>query len=136
MSEGPISLTIISPARPIADKVKLIAAIHMAVQDTVVEGQRFMANYPSQVLTKTHYKRTGTLKRSWHYEVHSGMNIEEGIVGSNGGMAPYNIDVQGNIIDQMAMFRGAGWQNIDDLKEKINRELPVRLDNAVRKATE
>jgi hypothetical protein len=129
-----IKLEPIVPKNLIADKNKIIAALYLAVQDTVSEGQRFIAKYPPQTLTTTGYRRTGTLKKSWSSEVHMGGNKIEGIVGSNSNIAPYNRDVQGSTGDRNPMFNNAGWPGIPELKEKMNSELKKRIDQQMERA--
>jgi hypothetical protein len=130
-----IKLEVIAPKNLIADKNKIIAALYGAVQDTVSEGQRFIAKYPPQTLKATGYHRTGTLKKSWSSEVHMGSNKIEGIVGSNSHIAPYNRDVQGSSGDRNPMFYKAGWNGIPELKEKMNSELEKRIDQQMERVT-
>lgn len=127
-----IKLEAISPG--LIPRDKLLEAIHKGVRDTVVEGQRFIADYPPQSLTKTGYRRTNALKRSWSHSVKKDGNRIEGIVGSNSNMAPYNRWVQGNSEDQVPMFAAAGWRGIADLKEKMQTELSTRCQRQIRKA--
>jgi len=130
-----IKLEAIAPKNLIADKNKIIAALYGAVQDTVSEGQRMIAKYPPQRLTKTGYRRTGTLKKSWSSEVHTGGDRIEGIVGSNSNIAPYNRDVQGSTGDRNPMFNNAGWNGIPELKEKMSAELKKRIDQQMQRTT-
>lgn len=129
-----LKVEVILPKKALADKAKIMASLQQAVQDTVTEGHRFIAEYPPQVLTKTGYVRTGTLKRSWSSETHSGGNRIEGIVGSSSNIAPYNEEVQGAMGEQSPMFRGAGWQGVADLKEKMEKELGGRIDKNLKEA--
>lgn len=113
----------ILPKRQMVDRAALTAAAQRAMRNTVVEGARFMSEYPPQRLTKTGYRRTGTLKRSWSFKVETTASAVIGTVGSNSGVAPYNRDVQGPGTEQKAMFRvRGGWQNVDDLNERLSRE--------------
>ncbi|MFA5715310.1 MAG: hypothetical protein WC998_06200 [Candidatus Paceibacterota bacterium] len=130
-----IKLETIAPKNLIADKNKIIAALYLAVQDTVSEGQRFIAKYPPQTLTYTHYRRTGTLKKSWSSEIHMGGDRIEGIVGSNSNIAPYNKDVQGRSGDRNPMFYKHGWNGIPELKAKMNIELARRIDQQMQRTT-
>lgn len=99
-----------------------------AMQDTTSDGVRLVSTYPPQTLTATGYRRTGTLKRSWSPDVSvSGIRIT-GIVGSNGNIAPYNLEVQGPV--QNRVFKSAGWPNEADLKQQMERDLSIRA-NAV-----
>lgn len=116
-------ITPILPRGPLVNAQAVYAAAQRAMTNTVVEGARFMAEYPVQRLTKTKYRRTGTLKRSWSFKVEAGATKIVGIVGSNAGIAPYNREVQGESGEQKAMFRErGGWQNVDDLKKRMQEE--------------
>jgi hypothetical protein len=109
------------------EKMKIFQALYDAVRDTTSEGHRFIAEYPEpQVLNKTHYKRTGTLKKSWSSLTRASAQQIEGMVGSNGFMAPYNKDVQGP--DQDPMFFRAGWHGVPELKIMMNAELSKRIE--------
>jgi hypothetical protein len=150
MAETLIKMAPIIPKGPPIAVGVLFNSFYQAMQDTISEGQRFIAHYPPQTLTKTlrrtwgnrhfptpvPYPRTGTLKRSWSSPpIHLDGDRIEGIVGSNSGMAPYNRDVQGNEGDRDPMFRDAGWPGIPELKEKMRVELQTRIRQQLERAT-
>ncbi len=118
-------------ARPRLDTQRIGRDLQQAMLDTVVEGQRFIAWYPAQVLTASGYRRTGTLKRSWSKRVSGGLTKIEGIVGSNSNIAPYNREVQGAGSAQAFMFRSVGWRGVDDLARVLQTELDKRVDRVI-----
>jgi len=121
----------IRPKKPAADRRRILAAINQAVQDTTSEGHRFISKYPPQTLTKSGYRRTMTLGRSWSSRVNFLTDRTEGIIGSNANMAPYNKWVQG-LNTQVPRYKTAGWKGVKDLQELLKKELPKRLQEAVR----
>jgi len=123
------NLTPITPKNDIVD-LKTWEKLHAAMTDTVVNGRKFMSEYPPQTLTKTGYRRTGTLKRSWWWDVVTSQDTIEGRVSSNANMAPYNIYVEGE--EQRNLFRGAGWQNIQDLMVRMQAELVGRVQRVLK----
>jgi hypothetical protein len=112
------------------EKFKIFQALYDAVRDTASEGNRFIAEYPEpQILNKTHYKRTGTLKKSWSSLTRANANRIEGLVGSNSNMAPYNRDVQGPESERDPMFPNiGGWRGVPELKAMMNIELTKRIE--------
>ena len=124
-----INLTPIIPKHDIID-LKTWEKLYDAMVDTVQNGQNFMAEYPPPVLTKTGYRRTGTLKRSWFWDVITSADTIEGRVSSNANMAPYNEYVEGE--EQRNLFRGAGWQNIQDLMVRMQAELMGRVQRVLK----
>lgn len=121
----------ISPPGGIVDSRRLFTALHSGIRDESAEGVRFMSVYPAK--TSRRYRRTGTLRRSWSFDVKSGQRRIEGRVGSNAGIAPYNEDVQG--VNQDALFAAIGWRNVNDLERKVNRDLPGRFERIIGAAT-
>jgi len=126
---------VIKPSKPLADTKALKVKLVQAMEETVTDGIAFMADYPEpQVLTKTGYIRTGTLARSWFRgkgpsSVKVSSDRIEGIIGSNGNMAPYNKYVEGPEDTQSSMMAGAGWQSIEQLISKVVEPgLKKRLD--------
>ena len=91
-------------------------------------GQRFIARYPAQRLTKSGYRRTGTLKRSWSSEVNVSSRRITGIVGSNSNIAPYNKFVQGLPQNVDKIFPQAGWKGVDDLAKVMENEVEKQID--------
>ena len=110
------------------DVMKLTRDLKAAMVATTANGQRFIAKYPSQRLTKSNYRRTNTLKRSWSSSVSVSSRQIIGIVGSNSNIAPYNKFVQGSPKDVVKMFPQAGWKGVDDLSKVLENELDKRVD--------
>ena len=111
------------------DVMKLTRDLKAAMVSTTANGQRFIARYPSQRLTKSGYRRTGTLKRSWSSSVKVSSRQIVGIVGSNSNIAPYNKYVQGRPSDVVKIFPQAGWKGVDDLSKKLENELDKRVES-------
>lgn len=112
--------------KPLMDPRKIQAELVKVMEDTVQDGITFMREYPPQTLTKTGYVRTGTLMRSWSKDVKVSTDRIEGTIGSNGGMAPYNLYVEGP--EQTHMMASAGWQNVEMLVKLVETKLKARLD--------
>lgn len=114
--------------------IGIIRDLQKLMTNTVAEGNRFIAKYPPQRLTKSGYKRTNTLKRSWSFRVRNEGRRIVGTVGSNSNIAPYNKFVQGKT--QRRLFRGAGWRNVNSLEARMTRQLitgaNVIMERAVR----
>ncbi len=129
---GPM-ITPITFTASVVDAPRIIAALAQAVADTQAEGVRLMATYPPQQ-AGSRYKRTGTLKRSWSAEpvTISGDSIS-GVIGSNGGIAPYNIAVEG--YDQDPFFAARNWPNVRNLMALVQQQLPVRAQAAIDRVT-
>lgn len=81
----------------------------------VVTCQGDLQVYPPQRAT-TKYRRTGTLGRSWSHSVKQKPDAIEGIVGSQGQIAPYNVNVQGQ--RQKASAKAAGWKTAKQVLER------------------
>ncbi|KKN78099.1 hypothetical protein LCGC14_0353260 [marine sediment metagenome] len=109
------------------DRLKLTRDLKAAMIATTANGQRFIARYPAQRLTKSNYRRTGTLKRSWSSTVQVSGSRMVGIVGSNSNIAPYNRFVQGTPKEVVKMFPQAGWKGVDDLDRVLENELNKRV---------
>ena len=99
------------------------------MNQTVADGNRFIAKYPPQRLRKSGYKRTGTLKRSWSFRVRKATTQIVGTVGSNSNIAPYNRFVQGK--RQRRLFRGAGWRNVNSLEARMTVRLIRGADKII-----
>ncbi len=110
------------------ETIKAFSAVHNAMRDTVVDGVRFISEYPPQK-AGSRYRRTGILRRSWTFILKSGGRRIEGSVISNSRVAPYNRAVQGE--EQRAFFEGRGWRNIRDLISRMTKDLPKRVQKAV-----
>ncbi len=121
-----IPITTEGRGRP--DVQRLTRDLKAAMVATTANGQRFVARYPSQRLTKSGYRRTGTLKRSWSSSVRVSSREIVGIVGSNSNIAPYNKFVQGRPKDVVKIFPRAGWKGVDDLGKVLENELDKRVD--------
>lgn len=121
-------IPITSEGRGRLDVMKLTRDLKAAMTSTTANGQRFIARYPSQRLTKSGYRRTGTLKRSWSSSVRVSSRQIIGIVGSNSNIAPYNKFVQGTAKDVVKIFPQAGWRGVDDLSKVLENELDKRVD--------
>lgn|SRR5574343_480039 len=131
-------MEVIKPKKPLIDLAKFRPGLKTALRDIQLDGTRFMADYPDQVLTKTGYIRTGTLKRSWLQakpvkDLGTSMEAE---IGSNANMAPYNRFVEGDKEYQGPMFRNAGWQNVDDLIDLAETRMKDDIQKVIREATE
>lgn len=129
----PIRIVPIKATQPIMDTPKLLAALTRALVDTQAEGVRLMATYPPQ-RAGSRYRRTGTLKRSWSMPPvkREGTSMAAEIF-SNGGIAPYNDEVEGHV--QSQFFAQRGWVNVRELVKLVNKQLPVRVQRAIDKAT-
>lgn len=128
----PFTFVPIKPRGSILSRAKVQQAFTRAIRDTQAEGVRLMATYPP-AHADSHYRRTGTLKRSWHAAaVKRTGNTLEGEIGSQGQIAPYNRKVQGE--DQEAFFAGRGWPGVDKLKKLVQRQLPLRCQAEIDKA--
>ena len=136
MAGARIRVTVIRPKGADVDTEQLRRDFTKMLRNTAADGQRLMATYPPQTLTKTGYVRTRTLGRSWSHKVTSTSNKLESIVGSNDNIAPYNKIVQGKEEDQSAMFRGAGWKGVDELskflQDRVDREAQRIMDRFAR----
>lgn len=62
------------------------------------------------------YRRTGTLGRSWSHRVLTKPDRIEGVVGSAGQIASYNVLVQG--ARQTEMHRQTGWKTPKEVMKK------------------
>lgn len=109
------------------DRLKLTRSLKSAMIATTANGQRFIARYPAQRLTKSGYRRTGTLKRSWSSTVKVSGSRMVGVVGSNSNIAPYNKFVQGTPKEVVKIFPQAGWKGVDDLDRLVENELNKRV---------
>lgn len=96
---------------------ELSTGLGKIMTDVGAEGKRFISKYPPQTLTKTGYRRTGTLKRSWSFKASRARRQFSVVVGSNSNIAPYNRPVQGR--RQVRIFRRAGWRNLTLLQKKM-----------------
>ncbi len=105
-----------------------------ALTNVAAEGQRHIARYPPQRLTKTGYRRTGTLKRSWSFKVSATGNKLFAEVGSNSNIAPYNKFVQGEQGQRVFMFQGVGWKNIDQLQKMMENDFVKEFEQILRRA--
>lgn len=127
----------IVPKRPIGDVDKLVSRLTKIVTDTAVAGRVFMQKYPPQVLTKTHYERKearGGLLSSWSSTSASlTRDTIEAKIGSSSNVSPYNKFVEGSAETQVPMFRGAGWQNVDDLGKLVEQRLQTHVSDAMKK---
>ena len=108
----------------LGDMPKLFASINSAVRDQVAEGVRYMTEYPPLPAGITD-RRTGTLRRSWFFEVKSGSGTIEGTVNSNSAIAPYNKDVQGD--NQLEVFGRIGWRDTNMLSRIIDNQFINRV---------
>ena len=114
----------------LGDVPKLFVTLNDAVRDEVAEGVRFMSEYPPSPAGST-YRRTGTLRRSWSFEVKSGGGRIEGSVGSNSNVAPYNMTVQGD--EQGSVFINIGWRDTKTLGKIMEKDFPGRCQSLVDK---
>lgn len=126
-----VRIRAIVPRRTFKDTPALVADLTRDVRTVVADGQRWIATYPPQTLTKTGYVRTGTLKRSWSHTVSQRPAAIVGIVGSNPNIAPYNRPVQG--APQAKLFQTAGWRGVDGLSQRMQNDLDRRVRASVRK---
>ncbi len=123
-----IKLIPIIPKGRLPGRSAIIAKLKNAVRDTVAEGQRRLAEYPTKP-AGSRYKRTNTLKRSWSNSVNMSGSKLEGRVRSNGGMAPYNVDVQGLL--QEPLFQALGWRSVQTEAKVMEKELITRTRRAM-----
>ncbi len=123
-----IRLIPILTKRQLPSRGAIIGKLTDAVRDTVAEGQRRLAEYPSKP-PGSRYKRTNTLKRSWSNAVSMVGAQLEGRVRSNGSMAPYNVDVQG--LFQEPLFFALGWRNVQTEAKAMEKELIQRTRRAM-----
>lgn len=135
---------VIKPSKALVDTRKLQSDLVKAMRDTTQEGANFMRRYPMQVLTESHYKRTGTLMRSWSKEVKVNKDNIEGIISSNANMAPYNVYVQGpkdmditipgrsSRKGQLPLFELGGWYSVSIIARTMKNSLMARLDDIFR----
>lgn len=107
------------------DTKRAFAGLHQAIRDQAAVSVAFMTVYPPKSFSST-YVRTGTLRRSWLFRMVSGNRSIQGIVASQGNIAPYNEDVQGE--NQLPHFLQLGWRNVKQMVKLINRELPGRIE--------
>ena len=89
-----------------------------------------MSEYPMQP-AGSNYRRTGTLRRSWHFDVKSGGGKIEGAIKSQAAIAPYNVSVQGD--EQREVFRNIGWHSTDDLSRRVEKTFMQRIQDMVDK---
>jgi hypothetical protein len=122
----------IVPRAQLLDREAVIAALTGAVRDMQAEGLRWIAEYPPQ-RQPAHYRRTGTLKRSWSMPpVYMTGNMIAGEIGSNAGVAPYNDPVQGPA--QTFFFADRAWRSVAQLQAKVEAEMPIRAQRAIDRA--
>lgn len=114
----------IKPQKPLTDIKAIQAGLRDALMQTCADGKSYMQHYPTQTLTKTGYRRTGTLMESWGFDTvkTSGGTMSQ-TVTSKGSRAPYNQYVQGGPDAQSRLMRSAQWQNMDDLKQRMQENL-------------
>lgn len=74
-----------------------------AAEESAIYTLNQLKQYPSS--TGGSYRRTGTLRRSWHHEVFTTTREPSARVSSNGNIAPYNRWVQDQT-RQARMHRG------------------------------
>lgn len=128
----PIRIIPIKATGPVMDRGRLLAELTKAVRDQQAEGVRFMAEYPP-ARGDSWYKRTGTLKRSWHAPpVRVRGDSVGGDIASQGQIAPYNRKVQGE--EQDPFFASRGWRGVEVLATNVRREFPPRVQAAVNRA--
>lgn len=119
----------IKPNKKVAGKAKMVRELTVAMERTVADGLQYANDYPA---SRSSYRRTGTLARSWSRKVESSRHKIEGIVGSNPNMAPYNKWVQGKT--QTSVARSYGWRNQDGIAEHMQKRLVIEVKNAVKRA--
>lgn len=112
------------------DTAKLMVILNDAVRDETAEGVRYMSVYPTKPPGSS-YVRTGTLRRSWSSKVSSGSGSIEGTVGSQGSIAPYNEDVQGET--QMPLFQRIGWRTTEDLRKQFDSKFADNVQKKIDK---
>lgn len=88
--------------------------------------QRRLAKYPAKPAHST-YRRTGTLGRRWTDKVTN--RGREGEVGNN---TEYAIYVQGP--KRRSFHEAAGWINIEEMAEKVERDVVDIFDDEYKKA--
>jgi hypothetical protein len=93
----------------------ITAALEQAADETTALVLHEMQLYPAQrppANPRRPYRRTGTLKRSWHRRIRRAGHQVVGEVVSSGAIAPYNVYVQ-RAPTQARVHRGV-WRNTDE----------------------
>lgn len=121
---------VIRPKKKVADKAKMVNELTTAMERTVADGLQYANDYPA---SRSSYRRTGTLARSWSRKVESSTRKIEGIVGSNPNVAPYNKWVQGK--QQTSRASSAGWRNQEGIAERMDKTLKDEVKSAIKRAT-
>ena len=128
----PLRIVAIKAQTPIMDRAALERELKKAVRDQQADGVRYMAEYPPARADST-YRRTGTLKRSWHAPaVRVDGNTIAGEIASQGQIAPYNVKVQGQ--DQDPFFASRGWRDVEILARRVQKQFPPRVQKAIDRA--
>jgi len=65
------------------------------------------------------YKRTGTLRRSWHFDIATRGTAIVATVASASSVAPYNVVVQGPKDAQSERMRSRGWKSVPEEATKL-----------------
>ena len=114
----PIKFTAIRPKKPVIVTKQVEARLAHELNTFVAAVEDRMATYPTQAPTKSGYRRTMTLSRSWSIvparRVGSSLVAQ---VGSNSKIAPYNIFVEGE--QQTAEMRRRNWPRIMEVCKEL-----------------
>jgi len=120
------------PIKPSKARISNLGKVRSRALDTmsdfVVEAQTILQPYPAPGPWVK--KRTNTLQRSWHHEVKSAGQAVEGIVASQGQIAPYNVYVQGP--RQKAYHRAHGWKTPKDAIPQLRAKFEGRVKLAIK----
>lgn len=113
----PISYRPIIPKKISVKKLqRLYGEFVLLMGDFVTEAHDQLSTYPPARAEST-YRRTGMLGRSWSHRVLTKPDRIEGVVGSQGQIAPYNVRVQG--AQQTALMKARGWKTPKDVLNKL-----------------
>lgn len=125
----PISFRAIKP-KGLLPKALMLAYGNLAdaMDDFVVDARTDLVTYPPT--GPSSYTRTGTLMRSWNSRTLRQPSRIEGVVGSQGQIAPYNRFVQGQ--QQKPLFKARGWKTPKDVLDKRWPELKKRVNRIMR----
>ncbi len=113
----PIRFKAIKPRQPLLVTSKLERQLTSELNGFVSDVEDRMSTYPPQPAW-THYRRTGTLMRSWSFV--RARRIGGALVakaGSNANVAPYNEQVQG--ARQQPLFARIGWRKVWDVANQL-----------------
>ncbi len=122
----PVKFRAIKPTKPIVQLAVLESHLAAELNSFVTAVEDRMATYPRQQPTKSGYRRTGTLMRSWSVvraRMRGGALVAQ--VGSNANIAPYNELVEGE--RQTREMRRRGWPRVMDVAKELWPSVEARI---------